>query len=147
MGVREDDKRLAGDRYRYSETVEAGCRSSKDEAAARVEGRCSSNSTRESFKCGPAEILQIIDSALKKLETKLIGKNAIIAAGVRNGILAHRPNWSTKQLEPVTEQRWFTEGVGKSVGVCKSHRLNPDWCRDRYNWLDSAGAPPAAVLW
>ena len=43
---------------------------------------------RESFKRGPAEILHIIDSALQKLEGKMICKGAILAACVRNGILA-----------------------------------------------------------
>ena len=101
----------------------------------------------ESFKCGPAEILRVIDTALQKLERRLAGKKPVLAAAVRNGILAYRPNWSTRKLEPFAEQKWFKDGVGlkdaagKQVELCKSHRLNPAWSTDRLQWRDSEGVP------
>ena len=57
---------------------------------------------RETFKCGAPEILQIIHTALEKMEEKVKNTSPVLAAGVRNGLLAYRPNWRTMQLEPVT---------------------------------------------
>ena len=44
----------------------------------------------ESFKCGPAEILRVIDTALQKLEQKLAGKQPVLAAAVRNALRLHK---------------------------------------------------------
>ena len=113
----------------------------KQELRQILKATAAQTGANESLKCGHAEILFIIDSALRLLEESCAGKCKVIEAGVRNGILAYRPNWSTGKLDPVEGQPWLKELIGDKVHLCKSHRLTPEWGADRMKWLDSEGVP------
>ena len=93
--------------------------------------------TRQSLTCKPVEILTIIHGALRRLKAYSDEKNLVLAEGLRNALLAYRPNWSTGKLVPVVEQAW-TKDLPK---LGESHRLRKDWSRDRLKWTDADGIP------
>ena len=93
------------------------------------------------LKCGPLEIMTIIHESLEKLVEDTAGKNLVLAEGLRNGLLAYRPNWKTGKLESVEGQAW-TKDLPK---LAESHRLDPSWSADRLSWRDAEGIPTKAA--
>ena len=111
----------------FARPLKVAAHEAKQELRQLLKAAARQTGAHEGLKCGPREILQIIHMALEKMERNMRGKDAVLAAGVRNGILGYRPNWSQRKLEPVEEQPWFEEALGKKASVCKSHRLRPEW--------------------
>jgi len=89
------------------------------------------------LKCGAFEILSIIKKSVDQLEVRCRKDNLVLAAARRNGMLAYRPDFAVGRLVKPDEQPWC-----KDLPPCAaSHRLKPEWCKDRYSWLDEQGVP------
>ncbi|CAJ1388657.1 unnamed protein product, partial [Effrenium voratum] len=106
----------------------------------RQEHQALKTAQKEAWKVGPLEIVRSVVHAQWQMSEKNCEDQWVLAAAVRNGILAYTPNTQTGKLAIVTEQHWAKK-AGFQMG---SKRFPPEWLRDRLKWLEADGKPKKA---
>ena len=106
----------------------------------RQEHQALKTAQKEAWKVGPLEIVRSVVHAQWQMSEKNCEDQWVLAAAVRNGILAYTPNTQTGKLAIVTEQHWAKQ-AGFQMG---SKRFPPEWLRDRLKWLEADGKPKKA---
>ena len=113
----------------------AAVRRSKDDMKRDMRAVGEASGKAASFACGPAEMLKLIYEAHMHT-VQLNAKDNLVLAGLRrNGMLSWRPSVSQMKLVRSDSQQW-----AKDLPEV-SHRYPAEWLKDRYSWLDEAGAP------
>ena len=72
----------------------------------RQEHQALKTAQKEAWKVGPLEIVRSVVHAQWQMSEKNCEDQWVLAAAVRNGILAYTPNTQTGKLAIVTEQHW-----------------------------------------
>jgi hypothetical protein len=121
----------------FAYPLKAYAKSAKEELKQQLKAAAAKAGLKPILKCGAFEILSIIKKSVDQLEVRCRKDNLVLAAGRRNGMLAYRPDFEAGRLVKPDEQPWC-----KDIPPCAvSHRLKPEWSKDRYNWLDKDGVP------
>jgi hypothetical protein len=91
--------------------------------------------TRAQFKCGPYELLRVVQAGQQSLEKQNLEHQTVLRAARRNGLLSWRPSLVKGVLERSDSQQWAAE-LKEGSG-----RLHSRWLDNRYSYLDATGRP------
>jgi hypothetical protein len=78
---------------------------------------------RAEFKCGPYELLRVVQAGQKAVEEANQSQQLVLRAARRNGLLAWRPSLPLGRLQRSEEQQWASDKPEQSK------RLHPQWLK------------------
>ena len=93
----------------------------KEEIRADLHSKAKLLGHRTDFELGTYECIKVVCEALKKLKATVADTDLVLAAAVRNGLLAYRPNLLTGKMERSDEGGW------SGGGGATSHLFDPTW--------------------
>ena len=118
--------------------LKAAVRRFKEELAREMRNRARMKGEKESFKCGPEEMIRIAQAGHQHL-VEVNAKEQIVLKGLRrNGMLQWRPDVVERCLKDCDLDDIFKD---MPFG---SHRMREDWMTNRKDWLQADGRPKAA---
>jgi len=113
----------------------AACNREMEQLRLEMKQAAAAKGARAQFKCGPYELLRVVQAGQQSLEKQNLEHQTILRACRRNGLLSWRPSLVKGVLERSDSQQWaadLREGSG---------RLHSKWFDNRYKFLDATGRP------